>query len=59
MHIHERIIFNLDLYEALAQIMAWHQTGVKLSPEPMVTHFTDTHISSGPSESILSNSVVT
>ena len=29
---------------ALVQVMAWHRTGDKLLPEPMLTHFPDSHM---------------
>ena len=32
---------SIDNQRALFQVMAWRRTGDKLSPEPMLTHFTD------------------
>ena len=34
----------IDTKPALVQVMAWHRTGVKSLPEPMVTWFTDTYM---------------
>ena len=33
----------IDNMPALVQVMAWHQTGAKPLPEPMLTQSTDTH----------------
>ena len=34
----------IDNKSALAQVMAWCQTGVKPLPEPMLTQFTDAYM---------------
>ena len=34
----------IDNKPALVQVMAWHQSGDKPLPGPMITQFTDTHM---------------
>ena len=34
----------IDNKPALAQVMAWHRTGDKPLPEPMLSHFTDAYM---------------
>ena len=34
----------VDIKAALVQVMAWHQTGDKPLPEPMLTHLTDAYM---------------
>ena len=34
----------IDYKSALVQVMAWHRTGKKPSPESMLTQFTDAYI---------------
>ena len=34
----------IDNRSALVQVMAWHQTGAKPLPEPMMTQFTDVYM---------------
>ena len=34
----------VDNKSALVQVMAWHQTGDKPLPEPMLTQFTNTYM---------------
>ena len=37
----------IDNKSTLVQVMAWHQTGDKLLPEPLLTQFTDTYAALG------------
>ena len=37
----------IDNKSVLAQAMAWHWTGTKPLPEPIMTYFTDTDMSPG------------
>ena len=34
----------IDNKSVLVQVMAWHRTGDKPSPEPMLTQFTDAYM---------------
>ena len=34
----------MDSKPALVQVMAWHRTGTKPLPEPMLTQFTDAYM---------------
>ena len=40
----------IDSNLTLVQVMAWHQTGDKSLPEPMMTQFNDAYVSPGLNE---------